>query len=63
MQKVRRQGFYAPKTKSNNYFIFLRGSYEEKVLAHNYAHVRNPHYYDDIVDTIEAIWNFVDPSA
>ena len=44
-QTVKKQGAYAPKTKSNNYFIYLHGRTNEKILAHNFAHIRNPRFY------------------
>ena len=48
-----RKGKYAPKTRSNNYFVFAG---EERVLAHCFAHIRNPERYEGVVDAIAGAW-------
>ena len=40
VRQLKEKGMYAPKTESGNYFVYV--SEEKKVLAHNYAHLRNP---------------------
>ena len=57
------KGLYSPKTTSNNFFVFLHGSQETKVIAHCFTHIRNPVFYEPIVGAIETVWNWVDPSA
>ena len=33
------------------------------MLAHCFAHIRHPTFYEPILDSIEAVWDFFDPSA
>ncbi len=35
-------GKYSPKTTTNNYFVYVG---QQKVLAHCFAHIRNPQRY------------------
>ena len=49
---------FAPRTKTNNYFIFKENS-EEKILAHCYAHIENPTLYEPIVDGIINVYEAV----
>ena len=50
-------GMFAPKTKTNNYFVYLNDS-SEKVLAHCFAEVRNPERFELPVALIESVWDF-----
>jgi hypothetical protein len=59
MNQIQATGKYAPKTESNNYFVYLQGNSEEKVLAHCFAHIRNPQNYEFIVSTIESTWELL----
>ena len=43
-----KQGMYAPKTRSGNYYIML--NFEAHILAHNYAHIKDPVNYETMVD-------------
>ena len=38
----------------------MSGPEEKKVLAHNYAHLRNPEAYEWIVEAIEWGWGLFD---
>jgi len=64
VQKVRSLGVYAPRTETMNYFIYLEGGQESvKVLAHAFAHIRNPQSFEFVVDSIEKAWNMFSPEA
>ena len=54
-----KKGLYAPKTKTNNYFVYLNGSEGKKVLAHCFAQIRSPQNYELLVELIESAWNLV----
>jgi hypothetical protein len=58
VETIEAKGMYAPKTNSNNYFVYLNNS--TKVLAHNYAHLQNPTQYELFVDIIYKTWNMFD---
>lgn len=62
VEKVEIEGRYAPKTSTYNYFIYLEGAEDKKVLAHSWAHIRNPEKYQDIVEIIESTWQAMSPS-
>lgn len=57
IETVSSVGKFAPKTEANNYFVFVEGSQTDKVLAHCFAHIRNPVRYEPIVEFIESTWN------
>ena len=65
VEKVRSKGVYAPRTETMNYFIYLEGGEQgsQKVLAHAFAHIRNPESYEFVVDVIEQAWNMFSPDA
>ena len=60
VEKVRREGIFAPKTVANNYFVYIEGDSQKKVLAHCYSNVRNPEKIDFIVDKFESAWRLFD---
>ena len=43
--------------------MYLEGDSEKRVLAHSWAHIRNPEKYDYIVEAIEATWDYFWPST
>ena len=55
-------GKYAPKTELNNYFVFVEDTLGSRVLAHSFAHIRNPERYEFIVDSIQNAWDMLYPS-
>ena len=63
MQKTKAHGLFAPKTASNNYYVHIEGTESDKMLAHCFAHIRNPLFYEDMLDLVESAWNLIDPSA
>ena len=62
MEEVRSTGRYAPKTEIYNYFVYLEGDSSKRILAHSWAHIRNPEKYQGIVDKIESTWQALSPS-
>ena len=58
ISKISFMGKFSPKTKANNFFVYLNDSTNEKVLAHCFAHIRNPTLYEVPVDMIESVWNY-----
>lgn len=50
------KGIYAPMTRSGNYYIKLG---EGKVLAHCFAHLKNPEFFEPIVNLIWNAWEIV----
>ena len=65
IEKVRSKGVYAPRTETMNYFVYLEGGEEKtvKVLAHAFAHLRNPESFELVVDVVEKAWNVFSPEA
>ena len=63
VRQVKASGMYSPRTESSNYFVYLNGSEDKKALAHNFAHVRNPQFWEPIFDSIEAVWDMFDNEA
>ena len=61
MEKVVKTGIYSPKTKSNNYFVYTSNS-QSKVLAHCFAHIKNPERYEMAVDAIQRAWDMLGSS-
>lgn len=57
VETVHSQGLYSPKTVTNNYFVYLNGDSSQKVLAHCFAHIRNPQNYEIAVEAIELMWD------
>lgn len=51
-------GLYAPKTNTNNYFVVLEDG-QTKVLAHCFAHIRNPQNYELAVSAIQSLWDLL----
>ena len=62
VEKVNSVGRFAPKTSTYNYFVYLEGAENKKVLAHSWAHIRNPERYQSIVEMIESTWQSLYPS-
>ena len=62
VEKVNSVGRFAPKTSTYNYFVYLNGAEDKKVLAHSWAHIRNPERYQSVVEMIESIWQTFYPS-
>ena len=62
VEKVRAEGRYAPKTSTYNYFVYLEGDSSKRILAHSWAHIRNPEKYQSIVEKIESTWQALYPS-
>lgn len=48
---------YAPLTRSGNYYILT--SEDEKVLAHNFANIRNPECYESAFRSIVGVWEMI----
>lgn len=55
-------GKFAPKTETNNFFVYLENSSEKKVLAHCFAEVRDPQRFEIPVKIIESVWNWFEDS-
>ena len=68
-EMIKTKGRYAPKTSSYNYFVYLErenvllGAKQDKVLAHCWAHIRNPERLESIVELIEGMWEMFSPSG
>lgn len=54
VQKVTARGVYAPMTGQGNFYV--KSSDSEKALAHCFANIRNPEFYESIVSTIWQGW-------
>ena len=63
VEKIKAKGLYAPKTESNNYYVFIDGTDADMMLAHCFAHIRNPTFYEGMFSLVESTWNLFDPSA
>lgn len=52
---IEEKGIFAPMTASGNYFIL--NSNNEKVLAHCFAHVKDPIMYENVVHTAISVYD------
>ncbi len=57
IKNITEKGIYAPMTRSGNYFVQL--GEEGKVLAHCFAHLKYPQYFEPIVNFIWNTWEMV----
>ena len=59
---MKSEGRFAPKTSIYNYFVYLEGAESKRVLAHSWAHIRNPERFQSVVEMIESTWQSLYPS-
>lgn len=47
-------GIYAPLTQSSNFYIKVGQNH--KTLAHSYAYIQNPQFYEPFCNMIFTVW-------
>ena len=57
VKNVTETGIYAPLTQTSNFYIMVGES--ERTLAHSYAYIQNPEFYEPFVNFILAGWGIL----
>ena len=57
LASITKEGIYAPLTESSNFYIHLGNN--EKTLAHSYAYLPNPEFYEPMVNLIIGGWELM----
>jgi len=57
INKVQQKGVYAPLTSSNNFYVSVG---EGHTLAHCFANLKNPEFFESIFSIIINVWGLID---